>query len=106
MTEAAVGAQMTEGIGENARVERAVNMVAAEVEDEVVVLNIDSGYFFQLNRVGARIWALIETPRTFSDLCGGLQEAFDVSPEECRRDVGEFLQQLRTSGVITVTPAD
>ena len=41
---------------------RAENKVAAQIGDEAVILDIESGYYFQLNPTAARIWALLEAP--------------------------------------------
>lgn len=49
---------------------RADNKVAAEIGDETVILDIESGYYFQLNVTGARIGAF-SRPRSRSVRCAG-----------------------------------
>ena len=82
--------------------ERAPNKVAAEMGDEAVILDIESGYYFQLNKSGARIWALIEAPVSVADLCSRVRAAFDVDSETCRAEVTEFLELIREKGLITI----
>jgi len=82
--------------------ERAPNKVAAEMGDEAVILDIESGYYFQLNVSGARIWALIDAPVSVADLCARLQARFEVDEAICRAEVSEFLELLRDKGLVTI----
>jgi hypothetical protein len=82
---------------------RADNKVAAEIGDEAVILDIESGYYFQLNPTAARIWALLEEPMRVADLCAKVEAAFEVDPATCRAEVAEFLDLMRSKKLATVT---
>ena len=84
-------------------ISRKPTLVGADVANEAILLDVDSGYFFQLNKTAARIWALVETPRSFEDLCTALGEGFDVDPAQCRSDVGEFVADMRERGLLEVS---
>lgn len=84
---------------------RAENKVAAEIGDEAVILDIESGFYFQLNPTAARIWALLESPISVAALCAKLCEAFEVDAATCRAEVVEFLELIRAKKLGTVTPA-
>lgn len=90
---------------EDAIIARTADKVAAEIGDEAVILDIASGYYFQLNLTGARIWALLEDPVAFGAICEKLQAAFAVDPAEYRTEIGEFLLLMRDKGLIEVQPA-
>ena len=77
-------------------------VVGADVADDAILLDIDSGYFFQLNRTGARIWAFIEQPQTLGALCDQMAAGHKVDVAECRRDVTEFVADLLERGVLQV----
>ena len=81
---------------------RADNKVAAEIGDETVILDIESGYYFQLNKSGARIWALLEQPASLADLCAKIEARFDVDHATCRAEVAEFLELMRDKGLATI----
>lgn len=83
-------------------ISRRSSIVAADTADEAILLDIDSGYFFQLNKSAARIWSLVEQPKSFSDLCSDLQTSFDVASGECREDVAGFVADLQDRGLLTV----
>ena len=90
-------------MADDALVERETSMIGAEVEDDVVLLDIKSGMFYQLNKVGGRVWLLLETPATVAALCARLRESFEVTPQACREATVEFLEQLREKGVVKIT---
>ena len=81
-------------------VRRRPDAITADVGEESVVLDSDSGTFFQLNGSGARIWALLEEPRTVGALCDALVARHAVSPERCRADVAAFLAAIAARGLI------
>ena len=82
--------------------ERSPNKVAAEMGEETVILDIESGYYFQLNKSGARIWALIDSPVSVADLCARIEASFDVDRDTCRAEVTDFLALMREKGLIAI----
>ena len=84
-------------------VSRRENMIAADVGNEAVILDIQSGYFFQLNRTAALVWGLLETQISVGDLCAKMAEAHSVDPAICRDDVMEFIADMRERGLIAIT---
>ena len=68
--------------------------LTAKVGDQLVMMSAAEGKYLSLSEVGARIWALIETPCSRDDLCAALIEEYDVSPDTCRREVDDFLSTL------------
>lgn len=83
-------------------VSRSQNMIAADVGDEAVILDIQSGYFFQLNRTAALVWGLLESPISAGDLCAKMAESHSVDPAICRGDVTEFIADMRDRGLIAI----
>ena len=83
-------------------VSRSQNMIAADVGDEAVILDIQSGYFFQLNRTAALVWGLLETPISTGALCEKMAEAHSVDPAICRGDMMEFIADMRDRSLIAI----
>lgn len=75
--------------------------VAADVDGEVVALNVMRGYCYSLNGTGSRIWQLAAAPIAVSEICTRLADEFDVDSEQCRSEVLELLEGLRAEGMIT-----
>jgi hypothetical protein len=81
---------------------RTSGFVDAEIDNEVVLLNIDTGLCYGLNRVGSRIWSELAVPILVGDLCTKLQSEFEVDSTTCEREVLDLLQELRAEGLIAI----
>ena len=84
---------------------RGDGFIEAEIDNEVVALNVEQSTCFGLNRVGSRIWNLITGPTRIGDLCATLLTEYRVDPTVCERQVLDLLEELRAEGLI-VTPDD
>lgn len=87
-------------LADNPTLARAESLVASVVGREVVILNIDSGFFFLLNKTGSRIWDLLEVPLAFETITSTLIDRFVVDPEDCRREVAEFVGVMLDRGLL------
>lgn len=70
------------------------------IDDEVVVMLVDSGEFFSLIGTGRAIWSLIDGTRDSKALLADLAAAFEVEPAEIAADVDAFVAQLRGAGLL------
>jgi hypothetical protein len=70
--------------------------------DEVVLLNIESGGYYGLNEVGARIWCLIQEGRSIGEIIKALVKEYEVSEESLRADVRQFLDDLHSRELIEI----
>jgi hypothetical protein len=75
--------------------------VEAEIDGEVVALNIEQGTCYGLNQVGSRIWNLLATPIRVVDVCETLLAEYAVDADECERQVIDLLEELCSEGMIT-----
>ena len=73
---------------------RAVSLMEAEIEDEIVGLDRSQGEVFGFNSVASDVWRLLETPRTASQICAEMAERYEVSADECSGDVRDLLDEL------------
>ena len=81
---------------------RDMDTIYAQLGDDGVMFNIDAGLYHSLNDVGARIWELLETPRTSGQLRDRLLDEFDVDAQVCQAAVLDFVGKLLDRGVIHV----
>jgi hypothetical protein len=77
--------------------------MAANVDDEVVLLSVATGQYYGFSELGAEVWNRIATPTHIGRLCVVLAEEFDAEVETIRRDVLTFLGQLAEYQLIEVT---
>jgi hypothetical protein len=77
------------------------SVVAAELDGEAVLLNVDTGIYFGLDSVGTNIWKLLCDGDGVADdeIVGRLSAEYDVEPDQLRVDVAEFLGLLVSKGL-------
>jgi hypothetical protein len=83
----------------------AEGQVSCDLAEEVAILDIKSGIYYGLNTIGARIWKLIQEPRTVSEVCETLLAEYEVKPERCEHELLALLQELAAKGLIEVQDA-
>ncbi len=81
-------------IPDTAVFERSRAYSACPVDRAAVILNAEKHLYFAVNRVGARIWRLLEEPQSLESLVKTLTSEFDVPATKCRREIEAFLGQL------------
>ena len=80
----------------------AKDQVSSDLGGEVAILDLKAGVYYGLDAVGARIWSLIQEPRTVNEIRDILLEEYEVEPERCERDLLVLLQRLADEGIIEV----
>jgi len=78
------------------------DVLDADMDGETVMMNIEKGSYFGLNKTGTRIWALLEQPIAINELCEQLISDFNVPAEQCNKEVFVFLQNLLARGLLQV----
>ena len=73
---------------------RRERVLVERVDEETVLLDVDSGSYFALNDVGARIWELCDGERSVDDIVATITAEYDVDTGTARADVAELLSTL------------
>lgn len=79
--------------------------LSANVAGEVVMMSARTGKHIGLNKMGARIWELLERPRSLDEICDTLVQQFEVAPEVCRAEVESFLDELKRHDAVAIDEA-
>lgn len=77
-------------------------MVAADVGEGVVILHLESGSYFTLENVAARVWTLIKEPIAVGEIERVLIEEYEVDAQQCHREVIQLLSDLIDEGLLEV----
>ena len=84
------------------RVQIPEGIVHRNLAGELVLLNLNSGIYFGLDPVGTRIWHLLETGQTLSQVLSLLLEEYTVPEAQGRQDLERFIAQMREKGLIAI----
>jgi hypothetical protein len=66
--------------------------ICTELDGEVALFQSSSCEYLVLNDSGSSIWKALTTQPTLAELCAGLQEEYNVSPDDCLADVEAWLK--------------
>ena len=80
--------------------------VSTALGDETVILGMRDGVYYGLDAVGARVWALVASPRRVSEIVHAITEEFAVTPERCERDVLALLDDLSGRQLVREVPTE
>ena len=69
-------------------------VMAREVGDETVILDLANGTYYGLDPVGARIWQLMAQGQTLVQVCEIMLAEYEVTREDIERDVLALVQTL------------
>ena len=73
-------------------------VMARQVGDETVILDLASGTYFGLDPIGARIWQLIGEGKALGEICEALLAEYEVSRVQLQGDLERLLQELGGKG--------
>ena len=87
---------------------RSASVVASRAQlsttlgDEVVILGLNDEVYYGLDGAGARMWDLLQTPRTLAELVDLLSAEFEVTRERLESDLEALLATLHEKGLVAV----
>ena len=79
---------------------RSDTAMARRVDDDLVILDIPSGKYFELNDVGALLWERLDGTQSVEDLIDVVLAEYDVDRETASKDVEDLLGEMIRSGLV------
>ena len=87
----------------NSIIQRDPNVIAAEADQDLIMVSIATGYYYGLSDVAREIWDAIERPTKVSDLVDHLTSSHDVNSSLCEEQTVSFLEALLAEDLLQVT---
>ena len=84
------------------RVEFPEDVIAQQVGEEMVLLDLEAGVYYGLDPVGRRIWELLTEHRCLRVVFETMVEEYDVTPEVLQQDLLQLVQELQARGLTQV----
>lgn len=78
------------------------DQVSAELTGEAIILNSDSGIYYQLNAVGVTVWNSIQQPLSVKQIIESVLEEYQVEAARCEQDVLSVLHDMFSKGLIQI----
>ena len=80
----------------------ATNVVAKNVDENIVLVTPRQGKVRVLNGVGSVVWSLIDGRRSLHDICDSLMGEFKVDREVASADLHTFITEMNQYGLVTL----
>lgn len=77
-------------------------LLASDLGDEIVMMNIENGDYIGLNEVGNAIWRLMEQPIQIEKICNELKDVYDVSQENCEKKVLSIIKEMQQEEIVQI----
>lgn len=84
--------------------QRRDDLTAVSMDDETVMMDLDSGAYFGLNGSAGLLWETLATPQNADSLSQHLLAHYQVDAATSLRDVEAFLAKLVDKGLIRPCP--
>jgi hypothetical protein len=86
-------------------VKRSPNVPWRTIDGKGILVDLESGYYFSLNKTGQYVWGQIDGERSVRDIARRLAEQFDVDEATALDDCLELADRLHEQGlVVFVSP--
>lgn len=76
------------------------NVIDETIDGEAVVINLATGTYYSLDRVGGDIWAFLEASLPVEEIIGELTRRYDGESDHMRREVGALIKRLSDEALI------
>jgi hypothetical protein len=84
------------------RISRHKEILSSEVDNEAVLLSLNTNMYFGLDEVASRIWALADKPILISEIIQSLLKEYEIDKETCQKEVLDFVELLYYQKLIVI----
>lgn len=79
------------------------SVLTSKIDDEIIIMSLESGYYLGLDPVASRIWEIIsDKPSTVSEVVTILTEEYEVDAEQCQLETETFITTMVEEGTLQV----
>lgn len=77
------------------------DIVISEINNESVILNLNTGIYFQTNELGSFIVSLLNEFHSLRTIEEKIAQSFDVTRDKCRNDILKFIENLNEKKLLS-----
>ena len=78
------------------------SVLTQELDEEIVLLNLQSEQYFGLDEVGSLIWLMLSATGSVETTLQQLQTLYSVEAPRLRADLLELVEQLAKNGLVEI----
>lgn len=77
-------------------------VISRDIDDETVLVNLETERMFTLNSTGARFWQLLGEGQKLDQISRQMQLEYEVDATEIEKEIGDLLNSLKEEGLVTI----
>ncbi len=71
-------------------------------DEELVMMDIDRGYYYGLENVAKAIWDVLGQPQSILSICNKIVEEYDADPQMVKEDTIKFVGEMLDEKLIVI----
>lgn len=79
---------------------RSSDVTYSIMEPDIILLNIESGYYFSTNHVGAKVWELCNGKNSITEILCIISKEFKKDIIEIEDDIVELIESMTNEGLL------
>jgi len=92
--------QAPESVDQETRLAAPADVLETELDDGVVLLRLDTGAYFRLDRVGMEMWRALSRTGSIQDAHERMSGEYDVEASLLQRDLWRLAEELLEKGLL------
>jgi hypothetical protein len=77
-------------------------VISRDIDDETVLVNLETERIFTLNSTGARFWQLLGEGQKLDQISRQMQLEYEVNATDVEKEIGDLLNLLIEEGLVTI----
>lgn len=82
------------------KLKRNPDLVAAEMDGDIVMMSVETGTYFGLTGIAPQIWDALENPQTAEEIFNQLMSLYEVEESVLLADLNAFLADMQQNGLV------
>jgi len=79
------------------------DLVSTDLDGEIVLMSIERGNYYGLERTARRIWELLDTPTSLDALCTTLSREYAAPVDVIEADVRQFVAKMAQESIVILS---
>ncbi len=79
---------------------RLKHVIWKTIQEKGILLNLESGSYFEVNPVGLAIWKKCDGKAPLEKIVGEIAGQFGFTPEQIQRDLAPFVAELKRNKLL------
>lgn len=75
-------------------------IVWRNIDGEAVILNMDTGAYYSLNKTGSLIWALLCEGKALEDIITHLSDTYEIPEKRARTDILSAIDDFKKESLV------